>query len=422
MPSSPEGDQVRLSIIDAATDRDSGVNITRWESYEIASDFLTPSDAFHFTVGDEDLPADQRDALKVGAGVRLFLNGNPVLAGFIDSVHVSADKHGGQKWTVTGRDLLSIAVDSTADPLLQFKEGCTIADVLKKLFEPLWKADDDFDIDNDANRSAMTSVRGKKLSKGGKKKGPRELKSIKLHMLKPHNHEGKFTFAARVAQRQGLWIWASADGEQLIVGKPDFDQEPVCQLRRTFSGTTNVLSMDVTFSGQNQPSVLIADGFSGGAEFGKGRMKAWALNPYFGVDKDGFILPKVQEVVSKFPEAKQVILTTQPFTKRIAEMPIRPMFLHDDEAHTPEELENFVRREMSLLMRESLKVHVVVEGHGQSTTDGFIPWAVDTTVKVTDEVSGLDETMYVLSRHFTKDRHGGTHTSMELIRLNSLQF
>ncbi len=211
-------------------------------------------------MGDEDLPPDQRDAFKCGAGVRLYLNGNPVLAGFIDSVHVSADRHSGQKWTISGRDLLSIAVDSTADPLLQFKEGCTIADVLKKLFEPLWKADDDLEIDNDANRSAMTSVRGKKLSKGGKKKGPRELKSIKLHMLKPHNHEGKFAFAARVAQRQGLWIWTSADGEKLIVSQPDFDQEPVCQLRRTLDGQTNVLSMDVTFSGQNQPSVLIADG------------------------------------------------------------------------------------------------------------------------------------------------------------------
>ncbi len=151
-------------------------------------------------------------------------------------------------------------------------------------------------------------------------------------------------------------------------------------------------------------------------------MKAWALNPYFGVDKDGFILDKVQAIVDKFPEAKQVLFTTQPFTKRVASMPVRPMFLHDDEAHTPEELENFVRREMSLLMRQSLQVHVTVEGHGQQTEDGFVPWAVDTVVDVKDEVSGLDERLYVLSRHFTKDRRGGTHTSMQLIRLNSLQF
>ena len=340
------------------------------------------------------------------------------MAGFIDSVEVSADRHSGEKWTIAGRDLLSIAVDSTADPLLQFKEGCTIADVLKKLFDPLWGADADLVIDNDGNRSAMTSVRGTPTSK---KKG-KTLKNYKLHMLKPHSHEGKFAFAARVAQRQGLWIWASADGEKLIVSKPDFDQAPACQFRRTLDGKTNVLSMSVTFNGQNQPSVLIADGFSGGAEFGKGRMKAYAVNPYFGVDNDGAVLDDVQTVISKFPEAKKVALTTQPFARRIAKMPIRPMFLHDDEAHTPEELENFVKREMSLLMRQSLSVHVTVEGHGQQTSDGFIPWAVDTTVKVVDEVSGLNETLYVLSRHFTKDRRGGTHTSMQLIRLNSLQF
>ena len=177
-PSSPEGDQIELSIIDANTNSESGVKITRWESYEVTSDFLTPTDGFHFTVGDEGLPPEQREALKCGAGVRLYLNGNPVLAGFIDSVEVSADRHSGEKWTIAGRDLLSIAVDSTADPLLQFKEGCTIADVLKKLFDPLWGADADLVIDNDGNRSAMTSVRGTPTSK---KKG-KTLKNYKLHI------------------------------------------------------------------------------------------------------------------------------------------------------------------------------------------------------------------------------------------------
>lgn len=417
-PAAPDKQQVRVRVMDEHVD------LTRWTHYSFASNFLTPSDGWSCTIGDGNLSDKERRALIPGARVRLYVDQNPLCDGFIESVSIDADRSGGVQYTIEGRDRLGMAVDSIADPSLQFKKGATLAEVLKELFGPFgWVADDHFAISNDANRDAKTGgIRGVPMTKGGKKKPPKPLKDFVLHQLKPHNHEGVFAFASRITQRFGLWIWCSADGEQLIVNCPDFTQEPRYELRRLRDGTTNVLSGSVKFDMTDQPSVLIADGFSGGGEFGKGRIKSYCINPYFGVDEDGFALDDVTQLLKKFPDAEQVLFVTQPYKRRRMNAPIRPMFLHDEESKTQEQLNNFVRREMSLLLRKSMTAHYVVEGHGQIVNGAFTPWDVDTIVTVKDDVAEVYERMYVLSRTFEKSRSGGTHTRLELVRLNSIQF
>ena len=416
-PAAPDKQQVRVRLMDAQVD------LTRWTHYSFSSNFLTPSDGWSCTIGDGNLSEKEHNALVPGARVRLYVDKNPLAEGFIDAVSVDADRGGGVQYTIEGRDRLGLVVDSTADPRMQFKKGATLADVLKELFIPFGFTEDGFKIDNDANRDAKTGgIRGVPMSKGGKKKPPKPLKNFVLHQLKPHNHEGVYAFASRITQRFGLWIWCSADGENLIVGRPDFTQEPRYELRRLRDGTTNVLSGTVKFDMTDQPSVLFADGFSGGGEFGKGRIKSFCVNPYFGVDEEGFVLDDVAELAAKFPDAEQVLMTIQPYKRRRVDVPIRPMFLHDEESKTQEQLNNFVRREMSLLLRKSLTAHYTVEGHGQMVDGAFTPWDIDTVVTVKDDVAGIYERMYVIGRTFEKARSGGTHTRLELVRLNSIQF
>ena len=102
---------------------------------------------------------------------------------------------------------------------------------------------------------------------------------------------------------------------------------------------------------------------------------------------------------------------------------MRPVFLHDDESKTQEQLNNFVRREMSLAVRKSLTAEYTVEGHGQKNEDdgGFVPWDIDTVVDVLDDVAGIAERMYVVGRGFEKSRQSGTTTRLELIRLHSIE-
>lgn len=417
-PDRPDGEEVQLRLMDEH------VTLQQFSSYSFESDFLSPSDGFSFTLEDSKLPAGVDKALKIGARVALTINSVRVADGYLDKCVMGADRKSGRTWQLAGRDRLGLAVDSGADPTVKFPEGTTLEQALMSIFTPFgFASPTDFIIDNDANRALSTGgARGIKMSKGGKKRGPKPLKNIVLHLSKPYPHETAYDFAKRLANREGLWIWVQSDGERLVVGRPDFEQDPLYRLRRSLDGSGNVEGGHVSYDRTSQPSVIIADSFGGGGEFGKGRFKAFAVNPYFGVDDDGFVLDEVSKLISKFPDAQQVTFTVQPYHRRAAQIPQRPVWLHDDESKTPAQLEAYLRREMSLLIRQSLTAEYLVTGHGQINDGEFTAWAVDTVVDVQDEVGDLHERMYVLGVHYEKSRQGGTSTRLQLVRLNSLEF
>ncbi len=444
-PSDPDSHSIRISFEDEGATVENGrvtiygnaegQAIDTWMSYNFASDFLTPTDHFSFTIGagEGGLDPGLKSLLKLGAHIRLHLENLTIADGYIDAVEVSADRSSGIVYNIRGRDRLGQALDVVADPTFQLKEGGTLAELLKRTYSQLgWTEDEHFEIDNTANRNAKSGIRGipgrsrERVDGAGNvqtKISKRALKSFLLHQTKPYNHESIFHFTSRVAQRHGLWIWCSADGEKLIVGKPDFTQEPVFSLERTFDGTGNVLSGSVGYDMTDQPTIIIADSYSGGGEFGKGRNRTHTINPYLGFDEEGQQTPEVSKLLSSTNAGTQIPFTVQPFKNKVAKIPFRPMFLHDEESKTQEQLENFVRREMSLLVRKSVTASYIVEGHGQKIGDAFIAWAPDTLVSVYDEVGDLHEWMYVLGVKFTKQRGGsGTTTSLDLIRLNSIQF
>jgi prophage tail gpP-like protein len=343
-------------------------------------------------------------------------------------VAIDADRQSGVVYQIDGRDRLGPVVDGIADPRRQYKAGLTLEGFLHaEFFRYGWNRPEHFVIDNSANRDAKTGgIRGVPMSKGGKKHGPKPLKSFVLHQLQPYQHETVFAFVSRVAQRFGLWIWCSGDGKKLIVGKPDFDQPPRYFLQRNDHGGlsgTNVLGGTVKYDMSDQPSVIIADAFGGGGEFGKSRHKCYCVNPYFGYDANGQLVEGIQELIDAYPGATAVRFDGIQTDSRRMTGPYRPLVLHDQSSQTQEQLEGYVRREMSLLLRKSLTANYTVEGHGQLDSSGnFTAWDVDTVVTVQDEVAGVNENMYVLGRTFEKSRSSGTHTKLELIRLNSIQF
>jgi prophage tail gpP-like protein len=224
----PEKEQVRLRL------RRANIDLTSWERYSFNSNFLQPSDAFSFTVGAEKLDDQTKDALQVGAEVQLILNGQTQADGYIDGITVSASPSGGVEYQIDGRDRLSRAVDSNADPTLTFKASMSLLDVLKKIFGPFgWSSDEHFIEDNDANIGVLSGTPSEATgSRTAKKHFGEVLKSTKIHQLRPHNGEGAFAFASRLTQRHGLWIWPSSDGEQLIVSRPGFTAEPIYKIRQ----------------------------------------------------------------------------------------------------------------------------------------------------------------------------------------------
>jgi prophage tail gpP-like protein len=435
-PDNSDSQSVALTFAGGAG---AAVRIVDWISYDFSSDFLTPTDSFSFQLGvDESGLSDAvRGALKLGAEVQLHVESNILATGLIDNIEVAASRSGGAMYTIHGRDLLGQTLDTVADPTFHIKNGGTLGELLKQQLEPFgWFEDGDFVFDNDANRDARKGKRGTKTRKSSgtssstrkqrRKKtttGPKPT-SAELHQTKPYNHESVFHFCSRVAQRHGLWLWCTADGEQIVVGKPDFDQDPEFVLHRGRDGRGNILSGSVRYNLSEQPSIIIADGFAAGGsgEFGKGRVKSYIINPMLGLTDEAEPIAEITELLKKHPGAAQQTLAAASFAFRAANIPFRPMFLHDDESKTQEQLNAFVKREMSLMYRRAVTCSYVVEGHGQETEDGFVAWAPDTMVDVDDGVAELREQMYVLGVSFHKARGGGTTTHLELIRKNAIVF
>lgn len=397
-----ESDVIALKLVDA------GITLNRWVEYSFNSHFLTPTDGWHFVVAGSDIPDEVKAALVPGGKVQLTINGQPQSTGYVDSVTISKDRSSGTEYHVEGRDVLSPAVDSNADPRVRFAKDQTLYDFVSTILGPF--GFEVFATDDNANRGVITGqLRGTKTSKKGK-----VLKNVRLHQLKPYPGEGAFAFASRISQRHGLWIWPAADGTSLILDSPDFDMEPIAKLSRKKNGVANnILGGTVRRSIEEQPSIIVAQGFGGGGEFARARMTAIAVNPVVNVD--------VEPIINAYPEA--VVVGTDYFAPPIQSHVARPMFLHDDESKTPEELANFVRREMSLRTRRSFEANYQVQGHTFVSSDGSpTPWCVNTMVYVDDDAADVHEGLWVQSRTFTKSRHSGTQTTIGLIRANTLVF
>ena len=371
--SSPDRESVILRLANG------GIGITNWLSYSFNEHFLTPSDAWSFEVSGSTLTDEQKGGLVPGALVQLLINGNIQSTGYIDSIERKASRTGGTLWTISGRDRFGQVVDACADPTIQFDPLSTLDQAMLTIFGQFGYTASQIIVDNDDNRALQTGqISGTKTSNKGK-----PLKSFALHQYRPYPREGLFEFAARICHRRGLWIWPSSDGTKVIVGRPNFDQSSFYRLVRQAGGQNDILDGSVKYDLSNQPCIIVADGFP-----------------------QAVTLPPLHPATS-YP---QMIAPS-----------FRTIYLHDDEAKTQAELNSFVYREMALRLRSSLHVTYTVEGHGMLAQDGsFTPWAVDTMVDVQDDVGGVYEPLYVLSRTFHKSRSGGTKTDLELIRRYSL--
>ena len=396
-------------VVRPATPGADAVEFTRFLSYEYSEDYLSPSDSSSFEIAERELSPQDAAALVPGSVVQVMLDGNVQSVGVLDDVEANVDRSSGSVVRVTCRDQMSLAVDAQVDPRTRFLPTMTLADLLTAAYGPLGFTD--FQIDNAANRNVITgATRGTPTSKKGK-----PLKSFVLHQEKPYPAEGIYAFTSRVAQRFGLWIRPSATAGQLIVAKPDFDQDARYGLCHSYSDSlaNNVERGHFKKSRQEQPSILYAAGFGGGGEFAKSKLRAGITNPVVDADNSALI--------DAYPDVKLVNVPalTAAFPPLI-EAKARPAFLYDAESKTIEQLNAFLLRELSLRMRKALAARYEFTGHklnGQAT-------AIDTIVNVNDQRPTVRWTgdLWVLGRRFSKTAKDGARTTLELILPGSMVF
>jgi len=434
-----ESDSITVILEDG---RGPPVELTTFREYSFSSNFLTPTDGFSFTIGDEAINKSIRDAIFVGQKVSLRINGYVQAGGYIDKVKVKSSRKGGTEIMVSGRDWLSPAVDAHVDPdNNQFSSQSTLLDLIIQCFTNYgFGGLNQIQADDIANRNVIT---GQQLGQKTSAKTGKPIKSVQLHQVRPWPREGVFEFCSRIAQRFGLWIWPSADGTELFVDQPDFTQKAIYNIfHKTGSngdstGLNNYEECEFDADGENQPAVIIATGSSGGGSQPRAGMKVIIVNELLGLTvsvtsagsasivsvesrtDDDFNANFVRQVIQQHPEA--TVLPTRDVFNQLPVMDRavpRVMYLHDDECKTPEQLQFYATREMSLKQQHGFVATFKFERH----TLGGVPWCVNAIANVDDDATGLHNRMWVLERTFHKSRSGGTSTVVKLILPFTLLF
>lgn len=264
--------------------RISGVEIGVCKGYSVNSHWLTPTSSFRFEVGDEVLSDEVHDLLVPGSKVELFIDGSKQLAGYLLKYSTVTDRAGGTTIMIEGQDSLWPVCTSQVDPDHHYPDKIPLSKLLEDLLTPFgfknFLVDDEDDIDVSANRARKIHA-GAKKHRRTRRASRKALPQYKLPKRKPEHNDTYFMFLSRILNRQGLWLRASIDGESIICGKPDYDQDPLGTLTRRKDGVgNNILHGGVEIDASEQPSFIKARGSIPGREVKHMKTTVVIGNPY----------------------------------------------------------------------------------------------------------------------------------------------
>lgn len=460
-------------------DQNPGVEVLNWEDYTYDSDFITPCDAFVMKVGDKSVTQEMRKFMQGGQQVKLFVqfldaegnvtSQNPIFTGFLDKIDQNTDR-GGTFFTLYGRNILGQLCDSGIDPwssTYKFVEGQSLGDVMGKVFTTF--GIQNLYLSDFKNRDIVTgkSKTSSKLTKTThtvttttdilSDDGPKTTNSTETYFqwtdpsntfdlsaktikkLQPLHNETFMQFVERNLARFSLHCWAMADGSGVVIGQPDYTQEPIFKIVNNLNGDgNNIISGRIELNFGNQPSLIIAKGFHGGGGFANTRIKTCKVNEYIGypiendqgvtvglINNNGTFTPRpeVDKIIKQFKGLKPID-PNQDLATNYAQYFTPPavprvLFWEDEKSRTLHQLENAVRRKMAEFQMRALKLHYTVQDHVQN---GLV-WKHNTIVTVNDETLGiLNQPFWISALSFKKSRGRGTTTDLTLIPVGTLVF
>lgn len=398
----PNQDQVTLEIPELNKKLDT------WKEYSFSSGWGEANASWRVVIADGNIEA-LLPVLQSRMKAVYKINGAVQATGYVENIEVSTSTSGGTILTISGRDTLGPACDSCIDLKLKWDDVDSIKKLLEDLFKP-WGFREVI-VDDTVNRQKLTGKQERFVADS-------ELTKIINQPLnkkwRPHVSEGVYAFAERIGKRFGFHVWASADGNSLLCGSPDYKSAPPYELvhqKYSADSSNNVLHSEVRYDVTRQPALIIATGNVGGKAQKYQPLKVAMINELIC---PASIPPRVQAYLDKFKEAKLIprrsYIQVPDALKPTDSEPV-VIFAHDDESATHAQLNNFVRATMANCQHTFLTARYTVRGHSQN---GNI-WTPNTMVSVTDEISGLKQQLWIKNRTFNKSKHSGTTTTIECI-------
>jgi prophage tail gpP-like protein len=368
--------------------------IEGWQSYDITHDMLNPADSFSLSAGP--YTQAKANALRPDTRVRIYVDDVLQLDGFTGQRRAGVSRRGGGVLTVSGRDRGGRLVDESA-PIVSFA-GLGIADLALKMATP-WV--ERVELSNASNRRLIAG--GAKVKTGRVSAEPAIDRSPRAER-KVRPGETRWQVLQHFLQEGKLLAWLSADGAALVVGKPNYDQEPTFRFVEAPVGSQNrhranfesievsdsveELYSRITCSATWHESYFTANAAGNAVTFEE-------THRYRGVANDG---PGADGIGNRFQYPKTCVLVDQDVRSSAA-------------ARTRAE------REMADLGSDAHALTITVKGHGQLAAGAVKPtlFACDTMARVRSETLGIDGDYLITRVRFTADKPGGEVTELALV-------
>lgn len=358
--------------------------IDGWSTYEITTSMLEPVARFHVSM---PFTREVWDLCVPDSPFRLLIDAVVVIKGLIDERLVPED---GDVVEIIGRNMVGRLVDESC-PSFSFV-GLETFDLIKRAADP-WFTNITFS--NARNRRVLRG-RGKKAKASGE---PVKLTTGKRIGERIEPGQTRWHIIESVIQQSGYVAFASGDGSELIVGKPNYDQEVQFKFFMPMNGSkriseATVLGMGVRHAVTERYSrvVVVGSGVGTDANYGASVASRYgqAKNNPATLDGDG----------KDFQFPKRLIAV-----RSVASL---------------QEAGELAQREMDRRDAHAYMVTVLAGGHGQVLA-GQQPtlFAPDTLAELEDERTGISGTFLIVGCSYRCHREQGEQTSITLVRSGS---
>lgn len=368
-------------------------------SWSIESDYFKSTDGWSVTFFERE-PA-RMQGLEMEP-VELLLGDAQQMLGRCDITTNSGDG----MLMVTGRDYLADLVECNIDPTYAVKKDETLAQTVTGAAAPCG-----ISVVYSDSESVMRNVRtGAAVGTPSRK----TFNELRLTDYKPNPGQGIYDFLNRICARHGCTMQPGTARNSIVLGAPYYDQTAAYAISRSRdqraapgnvierATATRDYSSFPTYTHFAGKSV----GTSGSATDTAGKVP---IADYLVVGAT-----ELSDVVSERAVAGKVL----PKDGRDADGQLYRLLYHRDEkAKNQEQLERAAWRAIGERMKDTLVYEATLKGHRDPATGLF--WAVDTICQVDDELTGVHEPLWIVSRRFSYD-DAGERTALRMFRPYSI--
>jgi prophage tail gpP-like protein len=345
-----------------------GVEIRGLTSYDVHTTILEPVHTFSLVM---PFSRDAWEHCALDAPAKILIDGVTVLAGFIDEREVTDS---GDDLRVTGRNRAGRLVQESA-PGITFA-GMDLVGLIGALADPWYTT---ITLSNARNRRVLRG-KGKKARAG---REPVFVTTSKGSRIEPG--QTRWQVIADLCQQAEILCWPAGDGTELVLGLPNYDQEPqfaFVMAADRGAERSNVLGLSYVESIADRYNAIIVVGSGGGTDANYGA-----------------------PVGSRIGRAEN----TRGFSARKA-------LVLEKAVRSSEEASAYARREMRRRDMQGTRVSITAAGHGQVLAGQYHTiFAPDLAASIHDERTGMRGLFHVVGCAYRCSRDGGEETVLEFV-------